>query len=277
MSTEDRKSSNPFSTDGGTGGKTGAVPYSEFVDWDKRLATEGPFFKSLFQRESVRSVIDVGAGSARHPIMFASWGLQVDGVDPSESMLAEARENLATFATDIQIGGGSVKLHEGGFGGLAALHLGLADALTCTGNSLPHVDGLSGLREAFADFSAVLAPGGIVVLHLLNHARLLEKQPRVVPPKVRETPSGTRVFLRLIDYPAGAEYLDFDFVTLTRDFDGAWSLESRRSPHTALPVSVIETELLGAGFGDLEFLGDHSGRPLEVLSDESVIVIARKK
>lgn len=277
MNNDDRVSGNPFSADENAGGKTGAVPYSDFVDWDKRLATEGPFFRSLFEREKVRSIIDVGTGSARHPIMFASWGLQVDGVDPSESMLSEARENLVTFAADIESGGGEVRLHEGGFGGLEALGLGPADALTCTGNSLPHVEGLSGLREALADFRAVLMPGGIIVLHLLNHARLLELQPRVVPPKVRDTSGGTRVFLRLIDYPQGAQYLDFDFVTLTRDCGGAWSLESRRSAHTALPVTVLETELLGAGFEDIQYLGDHSGRALSVLSDESVIVVARKK
>ena len=53
------------------------------------------------------------------------------------------------------------------------------------------------------------------------------------------SPEGTRVFLRVIDYPAAGEFLDFDFVTLTRDADGVWDVASRRSPHTALPLELL--------------------------------------
>ena len=46
-------------------------------------------------------------------------------------------------------------------------------------------------------------PGGALVLHLLNHGRLLDKRPRAIPPVVRDTAEGTKVFVRVIDYPAG--------------------------------------------------------------------------
>ena len=198
-------------------------------------------------------------------------------VDPDESMLAQARANVERAAEQIDRARGSVHLVEGGFGELSALGLGPADVLTCTGNALPHVSGRAGLREAFADFARVVRPGGAVVLHLLNHARLLRSAPRAIPPVVRDTAEGTKVFLRVIDYPAGGETLDFDFVTLVRDNDGIWTLSDRRSPHTALPVDLLASELLSAGFDDVDFLGDHSGRPLDVDTDESVIVLARRR
>ena len=59
-----------------------AADYDEFVNWDKRLANEGPFFRDLFEREGVSRVIDVGAGSARHAILFATWGLRGRGGRP---------------------------------------------------------------------------------------------------------------------------------------------------------------------------------------------------
>ena len=249
--------------------------YDTFVNWDKRLANEGPFFRELFEREGVRRVIDVGAGSARHAIMFATWGLDVIAVDPDESMLEQAHLNAARFVHDIAAGNGSLDIVEGGFGELHKLDIGPADAITCTGNALPHVGGRDGLTEALADFASVIVPGGILVLHLLNHARLLAARPRTIPPKVVETPDGTTVFVRVIDYPPGEEFLDFDFVTLSRDTSGEWSVASRRSPHTAIPLALLEGELPCAGFGRIKAFGGHDEHAVSD-SDESVIVVAHR-
>ena len=251
--------------------------YDTFVNWDARLKRELPFFRRVFDDVGAKSVIDVGAGSAKHSIAFAEWGMAVDAVDPDDSMLAQAETNAAAAAEAIAEAGGELRLVRAGFGELAARGLGPADALVCTGNALPHVAGLAGLRMTLADFSAVLRPGGAIVLHLLNHAKLLRARPRSIPPIVRETAEGTRVFLRVIDYPSGDEFLDFDFVTLTRDTQGAWDVASRRSPHTALPFDVLHAELAAVGFERIEAFGNHDGTPLDADKDESVIVVARKK
>jgi len=249
--------------------------YDTFVNWDKRLANEGPFFRELFEREGVRRVIDVGAGSARHAIMFATWGLDVVAVDPDDSMLQQAHVNAATFVHDIAVNSGSLDIVKGGFGELHRLGLEPVDAITCTGNALPHVAGRDGLTEAIADFSSMIVPGGVLVLHLLNHERLLAKRPRTIPPKVVDTDKGTLVFVRVIDYPAGGEFIDLDFITLSRDSTGEWSLESRRSPHTAIPLSLLKSELPCAGFGRVKAYGGHDEHELTD-ADESVIVVAHR-
>ncbi len=251
-----------------------AADYDQFVDWEKRLGREAPFFRRVFDEVGAASVIDVGAGSAKHSVMFAEWGLSVDAVDPDESMLAQAAANAAEAADRIAEAGGELRLVKGGFGDLASLGLGPADALVCTGNALPHVGGTDELRAAFADFAAAVRPGGAIVLHLLNHARLLARRPRVVPPVVRDTPEGTKVYLRVIDY-VGDEFLDFDFVTLVRDAEGDWSVSNRRSQHMVLPVELLTAELVEAGFERVEVFGGHDGHPLAD-EDESVIVLSRK-
>lgn len=251
--------------------------YDEFVDWDKRLANEGPFFKRLFHENSVQRVIDMGAGSARHAIMFAGWGLEVVAVDPDESMLQAAQRNIDRFSDLIQEGGGSVQLERGAFGELNRMGLGLADALVCTGNALPHVDGRDGLTETLADFASVVAPGGILILHLLNHARLLKTRTSAIAPKVRKGEQGTKVFLRIMDFPPGDESIDFDFLTLERDPAGAWSLSSRRSAHTVITKEILASELPCCGFAELEVYGDHTGRVLDEDNDESVIAVARRR
>ena len=250
--------------------------YDTFVNWDARLARELPFFRALFDEVGATSVIDVGAGSARHAIAFANWGMAVDAVDPDDSMLASAEANIARAAQRIAKAGGELRLLRGGFGDLAALGLGGADALTCTGNALPHVRGLAGLREALADFSAVLRPGGVLVLHQLNHDRLLATKQRSILPVVREVPEGTRVFMRVIDFPAeGGEYLGMDFATVVRDHAGVWTVASRRSAHTIITTKTLLAELAATGFERIELLGGHDRHALTDV-DESVLVVARK-
>lgn len=252
-----------------------ASDYDQFVDWNKRLSREMPFFEHVFADIGATSIIDVGAGSARHAIAFGLLGMAVDAVDPDDSMLAQAENNITEAAERIAEAGGEVRLIRAGFGELAARGLGPSDALVCTGNALPHVEGHAGLRSTLADFAAVLRPGGALVLHLLNHGRLLDKRPSVIPPVLRRTVEGTKVFLRVIDYPEGDEFLDFDFVTLVRDAEGEWDLTHRRSPHTALPASLLGTELRAAGFDDVRFFGGHDGHELTD-ADESVIVVATR-
>lgn len=252
-----------------------ASDYDLFVDWAKRLDREGPFFRRLFEERGVRSVIDVGAGSARHSVMYATWGLTVDAIDPDDSMLAQAETNIAEAAEAVAEAGGSVRLQRGGFGGLAALGLGPADALTCTGNALTHVAARQGLKETFADFAAVVRPGGVVVLHLLNYGRLLRSRPRSIPPVVRDAPEGVMVFLRIIDYPAGDEYIDFDFMTMTRGHDGEWSIAHRHSLHAALTAEMVTEELEAAGFSGILTYGGHDLHPLSD-DDESAIYVATR-
>ncbi|MBN2247123.1 MAG: class I SAM-dependent methyltransferase [Coriobacteriia bacterium] len=261
--------------------------YDELVNWDARLTREGPFFRRLFDEHDVRSVADVGAGSARHSIMYRSWGLDVTAIDPSADMLELARENAERLGSDVRI-------VEGGFGDVARIVGGPVDAVTCTGNALPHVRSLEGLREALGDFAAALRPGGVLVLHYLNHDRLVTQRIRTMSPVFRETPAGDKFFLRLLGYTPEGDGVLFDFVTLVRDADvretphtieswpktleddptGGWSLRSRRSLHFAMPLELIKAELERAGFGDVQALGDHAGRPLDVDTDESMIVVA---
>ena len=264
--------------------------YDELVNWDARLSREGPFFERLFADYDVHSVADVGAGSARHSIMYRSWGREVWAIDPSDDMLELARENAARLESDVRI-------VQGGFGDVARIVGERVDAVTCTGNALPHVRSLDGLREALADFAAALRPGGVLVLHYLNHHRLIAQQVRTMSPVFRQTPSGDKFFLRLLDYTASGDGVLFDFVTLVRDASvreaehtieswpgtleadptGGWSMRSRRSLHFAMIPSLITSELTAAGFEKVQILGDHSGRELALDTDESMIVIAERR
>lgn len=263
--------------------------YDELVNWDARLEREGPFFKTLFDTYDVRTVADVGAGSARHAIMYRSWGLDVVAIDPSDDMLELAHENAARLGSDVRI-------EQGGFGDVARIMGEPVDAVTCTGNALPHVRSMRGLHDALRDFASALRPGGLLVLHYLNHDRLLAKRIRTMTPVFREAEAGDKFFLRLLDYTPSGDGILFDFVTLVRDRgvretdhtidswpktleddpSGGWTTRSRRSLHFAMPVPLIEGELVRAGFTDVRVLGGHDGHAVNLTDDESMIVLATR-
>lgn len=254
--------------------------YDRFVDWRKRLDRESPFYRHEFEAHKVRTVIDVGCGTGMLAVHWATWGLHVVGVDPDESMLAKAAVNADDARAAIDAAGGSVRFVHGGFGELAGLGLGVADAVTCTGNALPHLKGQDALADTLQDFAKVLRPGGLLVLHLLNHDRLLTSRIRAIPPVVRDAEDGTWVFLRFMDYEDSG--IRFDFVTLHRPVGAwesgePWETQSRRSLHTALPSSLLRGGLVAAGFPDVQVFGNHDKAPLRPTEDESVLIVARRK
>jgi SAM-dependent methyltransferase len=251
--------------------------YDRFVDWSRRLDRELPFYRREFDAHGVRRVIDVGCGTGMLPIRWAAWGLEVIGVDPDAGMLEKAAANAEEARAEIDVAGGSVRFVCGGFGELAGLGLGIADAVTCTGNALPHVDGVEALGATLRDFAAVLRPGGLLIVHLLNHDRLIGGKIRSIPPVVRDADDGTWVFLRLMDY--AGDGIRFDFVTLHRPLGAwesgqGWETTSRRSVHTALPSQLLRGELVAAGFPDVRAYGNHSGAALRPTEDESVLMVA---
>ena len=68
--------------------------YDVMIDWPKRLAHEGPFFRRLFQRADARRVLDAACGTGRHAALMHSWGLEVEAADISPAMIARAKAAL---------------------------------------------------------------------------------------------------------------------------------------------------------------------------------------
>ena len=81
--------------------------YEAMIDWPKRLAHEEPFYRRLFARIGVRSVIDVACGTGRHAALFRSWNLRVEAADVSAGMIDRAAPPSATRPSCAGACGGS--------------------------------------------------------------------------------------------------------------------------------------------------------------------------
>jgi SAM-dependent methyltransferase len=208
-------------------------------------------------------VVDAGCGSGAQLLPIAELGGSCTGFDPDEAMVALARRKLAPF--------GHVRIEAGGFGDLPRFaEPGSVDLLLCVGNSLVHVPRDEASRF-LSDAAVALAPGGLLLLQILNYDRFTPDGETVLPP------------LRAADGSASMarRYRWTDVATLRFLTELRLSAASDRPVENDIPLYPIRpAELRGmleaAGLTDAAFHADYA---LSAFSKESeaLVCLARKK
>ncbi|MDW8077271.1 MAG: class I SAM-dependent methyltransferase [Thermoguttaceae bacterium] len=146
--------------------KTFTLPpkiYDDLINWERRLAKEGPFFRHLFEEYQVRRVLDAACGTGRHAQLFHSWGLEVEGADVNAEMIELARQQFGTPPGLRWVLWNFLEPYPtpGNF-----------DAAVCLGNSLSLAKDGDEVCCALANLLGAVRPGGIVLVHVLNYARV---------------------------------------------------------------------------------------------------------
>jgi ubiquinone/menaquinone biosynthesis C-methylase UbiE len=74
-------------------------PYKDFAERYDLMKLKKPdrdeFFRNLFAKHNVKTVLDCACGTGHELILFHSFDCDVQGSDRSESMLKQARKNLS--------------------------------------------------------------------------------------------------------------------------------------------------------------------------------------
>jgi glycine/sarcosine N-methyltransferase len=239
--------------------------YDLMVSWEERISREEDFLKERFNRHGARRVLDAACGTGMHAVRFAQWGLSVSAADLSRTMVEKAAENARRAGT-------AVDAHVAAFGGLTAAFGTGFDAVTCLGNSLPHLLDDASLTAALSDMAAALRPGGILVLQNRNYDRVLREKQRFMPAAARPAPEGEVVFLRMTDF-RGGDALDFTIFTLRRR-GGEWGFSARTTPLRAMGRATLETALKQAGFGAVDSWGSYRGEAYDAPGTADLIIVA---
>jgi SAM-dependent methyltransferase len=239
-----------------------AEGYDLMTDWESRLASEAPFLQTLFRNHRVRSVLDAACGTGQHAMAFARWGLRVTATDLSEPMIARARQNAGDLP---------VRFLVAGFGEHRQKAPGPYDAVTCLGNSLPHLLEDSALDDALADFRAVLRPGGVLIIQNNNYDAILDQQRRFMGVSSRQGQSAEYLFFRFFDM--GAPILTFHVVAFTRTAAG-WSFAESSTRQRALRRDEVTRHLLAAGFPQIAVYGDCQGNEFDASRSPNLVVVA---
>jgi len=161
----------------------------------------------LRRRHPFDRVLDVACGNGMHAMMLARMGASVTGADISEAMLGQARRRARDAGLDVRwIHSPMQEIYD--------RDQGPFDAILCLGNSLPHLLDPRQLLQTMAVFSLLVAPQGIVVLQLLNYARVLARQERIVG----VTRQGDTEYVRFYDFLE--DLVRFNVLKLTWSADG---------------------------------------------------------
>lgn len=237
--------------------------YDLMIDWESRLKREGPFFKELFDRYSVQSVLDAACGTGQHAKLLAEWGLSVTGADPSSEMIRISRG----------LAGDKAQFVQAGFGEFASSNLGPFDAVICLGNSLPHLLTFEEILSALEDMRKVLKPEGLLILHNNNYDRILARNERFMPVASAEQDGISYLFFRFFDL--GSEILNFNIATFAC-VDGKWEMRVDSTRHHALCAAELSSELKQSGFNEVERWGSFKKEDyLEEDSDNLILVCTR--
>ena len=131
--------------------------FDAMIDWPKRLANEGPFYRRLFDRIGAKRVLDVACGTGAHAAMFSGWGLEVEGADASPVMLEIARQRH----------GESERLRWVQRRFEQPVPAAPFDAAICVGNSLALAADEPTALQAIRQMLRAVRPGGAAVVHPL--------------------------------------------------------------------------------------------------------------
>ncbi|MBE0642816.1 MAG: class I SAM-dependent methyltransferase [Bacteroidetes bacterium] len=229
--------------------------YDSMTQFATRLQRQKELLAAVLSAMPARTAIDMGCGTGVHAIALAQLGLEVTGVDISEGMLEKARTNANESNAPLRFVRGDF---------LTSIAPTPTDLLICLGNSLPHLESREALAAVLTHWRTLCAPGGYVLIQLLNYGRVLEQRERIV--NIRR--SGVESIIRFYDFLDDA--LQFNILSI-RETGGVitHTLQSTRlSP-------FVETDILSAaesaGFSDVRIYGSLA---FTSLTNESADLVA---
>jgi len=144
-----------------------AHEYDILTDVDRRVKHHQEEVAAIIGRFKPRSVLDAGCGTGLTAMLFAKQGVSAVGLDRSRPMLAEAKTKYDWLHLPL-------KFRYGHFERLTKRLHGRFDLVACLANSITGVGSLGNLRKALRSFSAVLKPGGRLVVQMLNYGAMKE-------------------------------------------------------------------------------------------------------
>lgn len=166
-----------------------AGEYDRMTGAARRGRAAEEFIRELLDRFPVADALDVACGTGLFTLPLAARGVRTVGADLSPGMLDRAKRNAQRAGVDVDWI--CAPMQE-----LAPKTTRRFDAVLCMGNSLPHLLAEEDLDAAIGGMVGLLQAGGVVVLDLLNYARVLARGERIVG----IDRDGDRQYVRFYDF-----------------------------------------------------------------------------
>lgn len=148
--------------------------WGDFINWDKRLETEGPFLLSQLKRHGCRRVFDAALGEGVVSIFLLKNGFDVisNELDPEFRKRAAANAKREGVVLDIRSHFWQ-DIHK-------HLKKETFDAVICDGNSLCCENRASGRQAAVRNFHLILRKGGILEVDERNFDYIIRNRTEIM-------------------------------------------------------------------------------------------------
>ncbi len=212
------------------------------------------------RRYDVGSVLDAACGTGLHAFAFAAAGVRTTGADISEAMLDQAR------AKD---DGSDVRWLCSPMQTLASRLDDRYDAVLCVGNSLAHLLNDGDLDATIAGFAQLTTDRGVVILHVLNYARILAKRERIIGVNRH----GDRQYVRFYDFLP--DRVQFNILEMVWDGDTCRH-RLNSTLHRPYGAGELHEALSRQGLAEIAAYGDMQFSPFEADSSPALVLVARR-
>ena len=239
-----------------------APDYDEMTGFGKRFVHEKPFFRPLVENLNIATALDAGCGTGFHSLLLAQLGVRVTAVDVSGEMLARLERHASEMKLDI-------RRVRSDFQGQKELAPGPFDAVFCMGNTLPHLLSEADIRMSLTNFSAILRPGGTLLLQILNYDRILATRERIQG--ARESNGVT--FVRFYDFDDTRGLVHFNILRLEKKED-KFTTGLITVPLLPITSARIVAMLHECGYQQVRTFGSIAMDPFDAALSKDLLVTA---
>jgi SAM-dependent methyltransferase len=175
--------------------------YDLQVCWPERLKKEKNFLTGIIKKRNIKSILDVGCGTAHHAQLFSSYVENITAIDPSSKMIKYARKNI--------IKSSNVTLKIGGFENLNSLVSGQYDLVVCLGNILPILGSRKKVKLALKSTRKKLLKNGMAIFQFLNFTPSIIKKEKFYKPKIINKDGKIYIITKHFEYGKLKTRVDF--------------------------------------------------------------------
>jgi len=255
--------------------------YDVLVDWKARLEKEIPDLASLFKKENIKTILEVGSSTGEHAIALAKEGFHVVGIDRSARMIYESSQKIKTLSDTVRQ---RVKFVHTEYKNLnQVLSEVVFDAGIFMGGALAHIlDPLQALKEV----NRVMNKKAVLVCQIPNYKKIINVNKRLYDFAVRKSPypeEREQAFLRFFD-PKEEGVLTLSIGIFARG-KKKWVFKGINS----LPIVEHDKESITSlfkriNFSNMSYYGGEKGfyydylfrKPFRPAQSDVLVVVARR-
>lgn len=261
--------------------------YYKTVDTEDRLAHELPDLVSLFKKNKIKTILDVGCGTGDHVIALAKEGFKITGIDRSTLMIKEAKKRMTDLPSHIKK---RITLVAGEYNDLAKPRIDKTyDCVMIWGNTLSHNPYI--YKKTLDMSSDLLSGPSLLLIQNTNFEKVIKTKNRLlslsfVGKNSYKSTGEEHAFLEFYDPPDEEEMTILKTFAVFDKTQGKWSSYGTKNSIFAYITKIgVERHLLGLGFKDINFYGSSfDGRnwdyvfrkPYSPLESDWMNVVAKK-